>query len=143
LHPKKAKELIPEVAEKTNLPEEIVKQIVSYYWQEVRQALSSLQHSRVHVTNLGDFVVKHWKLEEKIKVFEQFEEKNKQKGLQQITARFRTAEKLFDLKNLQSIIDAEKQRADFVKIYKTTRDESKTKYNKGLEKQKPNSGGCG
>jgi nucleoid DNA-binding protein len=141
LRPKKAKELIPSVAEKTGVSEELVKQITSYYWQEVRRQLSSLQHSRVHITNLGDFVIKHWKLEEKIKMYEQFEEKNKQKGMQQITARFRTAEKLFDLYNIKKIINEEKQRADFIKIHKNASNESKRKYNSSLEKQEPDSGG--
>ena len=141
MRPKKAKELIPSVAKKTDISEELVSQITSYYWQEIRRQLSSMQHSRVHVTNLGDFVIKHWKLEEKIKMYEQFEENNKQKGMQQMTARFRTAEKLFDLYNIKKIINEEKQRADFIKIHKNASNESKRKYNTDLEKQESNNRG--
>lgn len=136
LNPKKAKEFIPEVASEINLPEELVEAIVRFYWQEVRKSLSSLTHNRVHVTNLGDFMIKHWKVDDKIKSLEQWEEKNKQKGLQQITARFKIAESLFELKNLKTIMKEEEQRKDFIKLHKTNKNEPKRKPNKGVESQR-------
>jgi hypothetical protein len=42
--------------------------------------------------------------------------------MQQMTARFKTAETLFDLKALKQMMDEENQRKDFIKLYK---DESK------------------
>jgi nucleoid DNA-binding protein len=131
LHPRKAKDLIPQVAKETNLSEETINNIIGFYWREVRKSLSSLKHSRVHITNLGDFVTKHWKIDDKIEMLEKFEENNRQKGLQQMTARFKTAETLFDLKALKAIMTEEKQRADFIKLHKTH--ESKRKHNKGME----------
>jgi hypothetical protein len=123
LHPKKAKQLIPATAEKTNQPEQIVEAVTSFYWQEVRKSLSSLKHQRIHITNLGDFIVKHWKVGEKIEGLEKFEEKNKLKGLQQMTARFKTAENLFDLKALQTLMEEETQRKDFIKLHKNKNNE--------------------
>jgi nucleoid DNA-binding protein len=131
LHPRKAKDLIPQVAKETNLSEETINNIMGFYWREVRKNLSSLKHSRVHITNLGDFVTKHWKIDDKIEMLEKFEENNRQKGLQQMTARFKTAETLFDLKALKAIMTEEKQRADFIKMHKSH--ESKRKHNKNLE----------
>jgi hypothetical protein len=130
LRPRKAKEFIPEVAKDTALSEEAVSAIVSYYWQEVRKSLSSLKHPRIHVSNLGDFVTKHWKLDDKIDMLEKFEENNKQKGLQKITARYKTAETLFDLKNLKKLMAEESQRAEFIKMHKN---ESKREHNTDLE----------
>jgi hypothetical protein len=106
------------VAEQLNLSEELVADVVNFYWQEIRKSLSSLSHSRIHVTNLGDFVTKYWKLDDKIEMLEKWEENNKLKGLQQITTRFKTAENLFDLKNLKKIIEEESQRKDFIKLHK-------------------------
>jgi nucleoid DNA-binding protein len=128
LKPIKAKTFIPEVAKQTGLDEETTTAIINYYWQEVRKSLSGLKHSRVHVSNLGDFVIKHWKLDEKITKLERFEEYNRQKGLQQMTARFKTAETLFDLKSLKSIMDQEKQRAEFIKHHKKTLNDTKQHY---------------
>jgi nucleoid DNA-binding protein len=137
LHPRKAKEFIPEVASELGFSEDLVHDVVMYYWQEVRKSLSSLKHQRVHLTNLGDFTIKHWKVDEKINYLEQWEETNKQKGLQQMTARFKTAEAVYDLKNLKKVIDEETQRKDFIKLHKKKINEPKRKHNKNLEEQGP------
>lgn len=134
MRPKKAKEFIPEVAIETSLPEDLIEDIINYYWSEVRKSLSTLKHSRIHITNLGDFTIKHWKIDEKINYVEKWEEKNKLKGLQEITARFKTAETLYDLKNLKKIIEEENQRKDFIKLHKNKSNEPKRKHNKNLEK---------
>jgi hypothetical protein len=118
LRPKKAKVFIPTVASKLALPEELVEDVINYYWQEIRKSLSSLKHNRIHLTNLGDFTIKHWKIDDKIQMLEQWEEKNKLKGMQELTARFKTAEILFDLKNIKKITEEENQRKDFIKLHK-------------------------
>ena len=126
LHPKKAKQLISTTSSKTAQSEQVVEALVDFYWAEVRKSLSSLKHQRIHLTNLGDFVIKHWKIDEKIESYEKFEETNKQKGLQQMTARFKTAESLFDLKSLKKIIEEETQRKDFIKLHKNKSNESRS-----------------
>lgn len=141
LNPKKAKEFIPEVAKELELPESLVGDVVFYYWQEVRKNLSSLSHSRIHITNLGDFTIKHWKIDDKILMLEQWEENNRQKGMQQMTARFKTAESLFELKNLKKIMQEEGQRKEFIKLHKTTSNEPKRKRNKNLESKGADIGG--
>lgn len=133
MKPKKSKELIPIVSKELDMPEDVVSSVVNFYWEEIRRNLSSLKQPRIHLTNLGDFVIKHWKLAERITTLEQFEEKNKQKGLQQMTARFKTAEKVFDMKNLQMMISQEDQRAEFIKTHKKLSNESKGKRNTDME----------
>jgi len=133
LRPKKAKDFIPQVAKDLHLAEKLIEDVVDFYWQEVRKSLSSLKHSRIHITNLGDFTIKHWKIDEKIKQLEHWEETNKQKGLQQITARFKTAETLFDLKTLNAIIEKENQRKDFIKLHKINHHGSESKHIQDLE----------
>lgn len=135
MRPIKAKEFIPKVAKTTAVDEETTAAIVNYYWREVRKSLSTLKHSRVHLTNLGDFVIKHWKLDEKISKLERFEEYNRQKGLQQMTARFKTVETLFDLKALKVMINEEKQRADFIKLHKKTSNVTKRECDQDMEDQ--------
>lgn len=124
LRPRKAKDFIPQVSEQLDLSEEIVADVVNFYWQEIRKSLSSLSHSRIHLTNLGDFIVKHWKIDDKIEMLEKWEENNKQKGLQQMTARFKTAENLFDLKSIKKVIEEEIQRKDFIKLHKKNNNET-------------------
>ena len=138
MNPKKAKTFIPDVAKSTGHSEDLIESVINFYWQEIRKSLSSLKHNRIHVTNLGDFVTKHWKIDDKIERLEKWEESNKQKGMQQMTARFKTAESLFDLKSLNIIIEEEKQRKQFIKLHKH---ESERKHNKNLEEQGGNTGG--
>jgi hypothetical protein len=118
LNPKKAKTFIPQIAEELSQPVSLIEDLVIFYWQEIRKSLSGLKHNRVHVSNLGDFTIKHWKIDEKIKILEQWEENNKLKGMQELTARFKTAEILYDLKNLKKIIEEEDQRKEFIKLHK-------------------------
>lgn len=125
MHPKKAKEFIDDVAKEVGLSKEVVESIIAFYYRQLRQNLSSLSYNRVHVTNLGDFTIKHWKIDDKIEKLEKFEENNKAKGLQKITARFKTAESLYELKNLKKIIDEENQRKDFIKLHKKKKNGSK------------------
>ncbi len=139
MNPKKAKEFIPNVASSLGHSEDLVNAVITFYWEEVRKSLSSLKHQRVHIANLGDFIIKHWKLEEKIKRLEQWEESNKQKGLQQMTARFKTAENLFELKNLKKIMKDEEQRKDFIKLHKKKKNEPRTKHNKNMESKRTDS----
>lgn len=134
LHPRKAKEFISDVASELGHAENLVSDVVMYYWQEIRKSLSTLKHQRIHVTNLGDFVIKHWKVEDKMTILENWEEQNRQKGLQQMTARFKVAETLYDLKNLKKIMEEENQRKDFIKLHKKKINEPKRKHNKDLEK---------
>ena len=115
LRPRKAKTLIPDVAKLLNTSSDLIEDVINYYWTEVRKNLSSLKHQRIHITNLGDFVIKHWKIDDKILMLEQWEENNKQKGLQQMTARFKTAEHLFELNVIKKLIDEETQRKEFIK----------------------------
>jgi nucleoid DNA-binding protein len=136
LRPKKAKEFVDEVAKEVGLAKEVVDGIISFYYRELRQNLSSICHYRVHVTNLGDFTIKHWKIDDKIDKLQKFEENNKAKGLQKITARFKTAETLFDLKNLKQQLEEENQRKDFIKLHKTKSNvKSRKKHNKDMEEQ--------
>lgn len=118
MRPKKAKDFIPDVALDLGIPDDLVKEVVNYYWEEVRRSLSSLKHQRVHITNLGDFTIKHWKIDEKMESLKKWEENNKLKGLQEITKRFKVAETLYDLNNIKGLISEENQRKEFIKLHK-------------------------
>jgi|688.fasta_scaffold209833_4 hypothetical protein len=64
--PKKAKSLIPEVSKDLELDEELVKDVIDFYWDDVYDALRSIEHTRLYIQNLGDFNIKHWLLTKKI-----------------------------------------------------------------------------
>lgn len=55
--PKKPKEIIKVVSEELDLPQSTVDDIISFYYKEVRKTLSSLEHPKVNIKGLGDFIV--------------------------------------------------------------------------------------
>ena len=126
MKPRKAKEFIPYISEELHLPKDLIEDVIDYYWREVRKNLSSLSHSRIHLTNLGDFTIKHWKLDEKIQMLEKWEENKKATGMQEITVRFKVAETLYNLKSLKKIIEEENQRKEFIKLHKTKSNETRS-----------------
>lgn len=142
MKPIKAKELIPEVAKMLDVSEELVNDIVSYFYQEVRMSVSTLRHQRINLPHLGDFVIKHWKIDDRIKTIEALDESNNMKGLQLINARFRTAENLYNLNNMKKMLEKEKSKKEFIRLHKKTLYESKGQHPTDMEEQKPDTGGA-
>ena len=119
-HPKKSKDLIPKVAENLSLPEDLVKDFIKFYWEKVRSTLSSLDHVKVHVHNLGDFNIKHWKIDETIASYQKYDEKRETEGKNN---RYDNASTIAKLHNLKEMISEEKQKSDFIKLHKRQNNE--------------------
>jgi nucleoid DNA-binding protein len=69
--PKKAKELVKPTAEKLDLSIEFVKDVIDFYWMEVRKSLSELRAPRVVVANFGSFQIKTSKIADQKKKYEE------------------------------------------------------------------------
>lgn len=120
MYPKKSKDLIPRVASELSLPEDLVKDFVKFYWEKVRASLSSLEHVKVHVHNLGDFNIKHWKIDETIASYQKYDEKKENEGKFNKYDNVTTVAKLHHLKEM---INEEKQKSDFIKLHKRQNNE--------------------
>ena len=57
MQPKKPHLIISQVAEELNLPQSLVDDLISFYYKEVRKNLSSLEHPKVNLPGLGDFII--------------------------------------------------------------------------------------
>lgn len=64
--PRKVKHIIGPLAEKHGLSQENAYSIIRTYWAYVREQMSSLEHDRILIPNLGTFYVKPWALNKKI-----------------------------------------------------------------------------
>jgi len=135
LRPKKAKELIPQIASDLGFPEELVKDVVFFYWEEIRKNLKSLTHSKIHIENLGDFNLKYWKLEKRIESLNKAIENNNQKGLEVLNDRYKIKESIEMLSSLKLLLEEEKQKKDFISLHKKITNESKRKHNTDMEEQ--------
>ena len=70
MRPKKAKDIVSEVASELNISSDLVKDVTSFYWSNVGKNLSSLTYPVIHISSLGDFYFKNWKIEEEIKKYQ-------------------------------------------------------------------------
>lgn len=141
MRPKKAKEFIPVTSKKVGLDPLLVEDVVLFYWQEIRKNLSSLNHVRIHLTNLGDFTIKHWKLDEKLENLSQWKQENIQEGRERINERYKIEQNITNLKQVKQLLDEESQRKDFIKLHKRKSNESKEQHIQNLEEQGTNTGG--
>lgn len=66
MNPRKPRSLIKKVAKDCNASEQLVSDLTHFFWIKVRKDLSSLDYVRVHVQNLGTFMVRTKQLEKSI-----------------------------------------------------------------------------
>lgn len=120
MRPKKSKELIDQVAADLNLPKKTVEDVVNFYWKEVWETLTKAEHIKVHVTNLGDFNIKHWVLDKEIEKIKNFTNASKLRGANKFAFSVKMNEKLNLIHNLKVKIMEENQRKEFIKEHKKT-----------------------
>ena len=130
MRPKKSKDLIPATAIKCDVSEEEARAVIDHYYQEVREALSSLSNIRVHLSNLGDFTIKHWLIDGQIKKVEcQVNKRSPESDLTKVAAL-----KLYQLNVAKASIEEEQQRKDYIHNHKRVTHEIKQRSNdQGLE----------
>ena len=66
MHTRKARLAYPGIATLTLVPVEDVKLINDHYWKEIRSKLTDMTSPRVTLIGMGDMIIKHWKMEERI-----------------------------------------------------------------------------
>lgn len=58
MNPRKSNKLYKEVSEDLDVSETLVRELVEFYYNEVRQLLSNLTDPRINIEGLGQFVIK-------------------------------------------------------------------------------------
>lgn len=56
--PKKPKEIIKQLSEEIDVPVDTIDDIVESYYKEIRKTLSDMQHIKVNVLGIGDFIMR-------------------------------------------------------------------------------------
>lgn len=75
--PTKANKLIPEVAKELGLSEELVKDVVDFYYDTLKKKIESLEHPTILVHNFGIFKISRKKLKYKLQFLRNLLESNK------------------------------------------------------------------
>lgn len=64
MNPKKSSDIIKPTAQSTGVSEQLVSDLTSFYWKDVRKALVNLKFPNISIDSLGTFKAKHWKIPE-------------------------------------------------------------------------------
>lgn len=118
MKPHKAKDLIVEVAKELPYSSSTIEDVVNFYWREVWEALGDLRSPKVHVTNLGDFIIKHWALDRELNKYNKFEERTKLKGSEKYVAGLTIKESILKIERVQAEYLEEQQRKQFIYDHK-------------------------
>ena len=130
--PKKAKDFKKPTAEELGLPENLVNDFITFYWERVRKYMSELEHGAIQIPNLGIFKVKHWKIDETV-------EKHKATIIR-VEGKFAGYRMKMDLTDRIEKLEKIKSLVQEREVkFKEIRDARKNKDN--LEKQEPDTSG--
>lgn len=127
--PKKAREFLKSTAEEVNLSEDLVSKLTGFYWQNVRKNITELNYKNLSIINLGNFKVKHWKIDETVEGYTRtiesldgkFTRYNLKKDLE---------ERIEKLNRIKSLVQEE---TDKFKEIRENRNDKKSKKNMGQQ----------
>lgn len=112
--------MIKPTAEKTGTSEELVQDITSFFWTEVRRSVVEMRGHNVFVESLGTFRVKSWKVPEAIQEYERrvadYEKKIEEKvSFQKFAILKELQSRLNVLVNVQKMIQQDEEKKQQVK----------------------------
>lgn len=73
MNPKKAKTLYSEVATDLSLDENLIKDVLDFYWSSIRKQMANLTSPRLDIINLGTFEVMPKTLEKCIEAYTEYQ----------------------------------------------------------------------
>ncbi len=131
MNPKKHTELIEGFAKASNRDPIFVKDLMGYYYKEVRKILSSLDHPAVFISGLGTFKIKEWILDDLIAQHEDILSK-----FDQIKTKFGF---LSDIQNVEEMITKLKRLKELINENESRKTQIKNerKLNRHLEEESP------
>lgn len=139
MNPKKVKLITKKTSEELNISESTVDDVISFYWNQVRNEIVNVNSISIRINSLGTFHIKNWKLksviekyEKTIKSLDKYE--NKYMTFQRHAILANTKDRLKKLKELESQFEEEE-------IRKKQTKEKREEYinNKNLESKESNS----
>lgn len=108
----RAKKLIPKTAKKLDLPEELVSDVVDFYYTHLRKEIEQLRVTRIKVPVLGTFYFSKKKLEESIETLTHLTTTKKPTDFKEMTVYNSRLEKIEAQKKMIELINKEKAEYD-------------------------------
>ena len=110
MNPKKSKDFVSDVAKELDLHEDLVKEVVSFFWSKIRSNLGDLKHHTITVPNLGTFKIRRNKMNEVAEKSEQIIQHTDPKEFKQYAAHTHASNRLQKINRLKSLLDEEYSR---------------------------------
>lgn len=79
MNPKKAREFIQPTAEKLGVDSNLVNDLASFFWSDVRKAVVDIKGHNIVIPGLGTMRIKPWKLNELIERYQSHVTRHKEK----------------------------------------------------------------
>jgi hypothetical protein len=119
--PKKPKNLIKQLAEDNDLNETLVDNLITFYYKEVRKEISSLNHIRINLDGLGQFVIKARTVDNLILKYQRIIAKANDYSYQSYHNKVRLTSRLEELNKIKFKLDEDKLRKETFLIEKNAR----------------------
>jgi len=126
--PKKPKQIIKQLVEDNDLNELLVDSIITFFYKEVRQELTSMNHTKINIDGLGQFVVKPRTVDNLILKYERIIAKLNTYSYKNYHNKVRLTSRLKDLYNIKVKLDENRLKKETFLIEKNAR-----KINNNLE----------
>ncbi len=124
MRPKKANKIFEEYAKKNNIDPDLAKDLMDYYWAEVRKTMTDLVYPRINIESLGVFDVRKRPLENTIVRYERYRKTVPYSEFKTYSLHSKITKRLEQLNKLKDIINSESERKE---TYKTKRNEQSNK----------------
>jgi hypothetical protein len=119
--PKKPKQIIKQLVEDNDLNELLVDSIITFFYKEVRQELTSMNHTKINIDGLGQFVVKTRTVDNLILKYERIIAKLNTYSYKNYHNKVRLTSRLKDLYKIKIILDENKLKKETFLIEKNAR----------------------
>ncbi len=120
--PKKSDELIKATADELGLSEKLVSAVKTFYWKDVRKAISDMRYHSLFIENLGTFKVKSWKLEETLKTYTRYTTNMEATTFRRMTIKMETENRMEKIRNLLTLLQDEVTKKQSVKDKRNGKD---------------------
>lgn len=115
MRPRKSKYFVNKVAEDLEKPQQQIEDIASFYWSELRKALSNIEEPFISVNSLGTFKVRYNKIEKLKKKYQYYldsEMDAEKMTFNKHTIRKLSESKIESLDRIKDFMQKEKERKD-------------------------------
>ena len=118
MNPKKAKTVLNDLHYELDLEENLVNDILDFYWQHVRKTIVTAAYPRINIENLGIFQIKYKALDKTITKYENAINKLGTENFNKYTKYDNMKSRLDILLKLKEEMQVEKQRRHQIKSNK-------------------------